>query len=588
MPIIKQLACCLLLFLGMGLPAAAQQEPADSWQTVRSNKAGTITVLWDRIEPFIYPDTQGQLIGVEYELMEGFKTYLRNHYQINLQIRWKEIEDFAQIYPRIRDARQPGLFAVSYYSITRERKKEVRFSPPYMPDLNILVTNSQVPTFTTTGAFRNRISGMHGYTQPGTTMETDLKKLRENYYPSLPISYNTKDDYAILSQVSEQTGSFAYVPVSIYVVALQRGYKIKRQRLFDIHREGFAAIYPKNSDWEDPVNEYFNSAECKFFVNSLIRKYLGPEVAPIILEVSVPQNDSGSTADIDLLTKEREIVTQRLTAAAVELQQQHSFRNMVLLILGCLAIFAVLLYGRFRTKQRMNRLLKQRNQLISAQNAQIEHMNHMLKLKVLQTRMNPHFLFNSLNSIQYFIIANDRKVSLQYIKRFSSFLRKLIRFGDEVQITVQDEAALLKEYLWLEQTRFPEQLDYEVVAEPPALSMQVLPLLTHGLAESVLYNDIINRYEKGTVIITFRASGNDLSVTVTGNATGALRTDVPGTADTPEAEHAATLTERIRLFNKQQKRKIRFTREVAGNTINACIEIPQPLFNPPAIAQPET
>ncbi|SDC40638.1 histidine kinase [Niabella drilacis] len=588
MPLIKQLACCLLLFLCVGIPASAQQESADSWQTVRTRQAGTITVLWDRIEPFIYPDARGRLMGVEYELMEGFKTFLKNHYQVNLEIRWKEIGNFAQIYPRIRDTKQAGLFAVSYYSITDERKKEVRFSPPYMPDLNILVTNSQEPTFATTGEFRSRITGMHGYTQPGTTMETDLKKIRENYYPSLPISYNTKDDYAILGQVSGQTGAFAYVPVSIYVVALQKGYKIKRQRLFDIHREGFAAIYPKNSDWEEPVSEYFNSAECKFFVNSLIRKYLGPEVAPVILEVSVPQDDSGHTADIDLLTKEREIVTQRLTDAAVELQQQQSIRNMTLLLLGCLVLFAVLLYGRVRIKQRMNRLLKQRNQLISVQNTQIEQMNHMLKLKVLQTRMNPHFLFNSLNSIQYFIVANDRKVSLQYIKRFSSFLRKLIRFGDEVQITVQDEAALLKEYLWLEQTRFPGQLDYEVTTDASAVAMQVLPLLTHSLVEKVLYNEIISHYEKGTISIIFRASDSGLSVTVNGKGAGAPRTPIPGSEDTTGRADEDTLIKRVRLFNKQQKQKILLTREAAGNTVTARIEIPQPLFDHPELAQPET
>ncbi|WP_018628626.1 histidine kinase [Niabella aurantiaca] len=588
MPFIKQLALCLLLFLCMGGPAKAQREGADSWHTTLARKSGTITVLWDRIEPFIYPDARGKLIGVEYELMEGFKTFLKNHYQVDLKIRWQEIEDFAQIYPQVRDARRPGLFAVSYYSITEERKKEVRFSPPYMPDLNILVTNNQVPTFTTTGEFRNRITAMHGYTQPGTTMETDLKKIRQAYYPSLPISYNTKDDYAILGQVSENKASFAYVPVSIYVVALQKGYKIKRQRLFDIHREGFAAIYPKNSDWGMPVDEYFNSAECKFFVNSLIRKYLGPEVAHIILEVSVPQDDSGSAADIDLLTKEREIVTQRLTHSAVELQKQQSLRNMTLLLLACLIIFAALLYGRFRTKQRMNRALKQRNQLISAQNAQIENMNHMLKLKVLQTRMNPHFLFNSLNSIQYFIVADDRKVSLQYINRFSSFLRKLIRFGDEVLITVKDEAALLKEYLWLEQTRFPDQLEYEIIVEEPAASLQVLPLLTHGLVEKVLYNGVINRYKKGKISVFFRFAGNQLTVTVTGKGQGAPRTSAHGQTGYSGMDTEDTLAKRIRLFNKQQKRKILLIREEGDHILTTRIEIPQPLFEHPEALDLET
>ncbi|MBZ4187490.1 histidine kinase [Niabella beijingensis] len=589
MPLTKQFIGCLLLLCTASV-SLAQQEAADSWHKVAIQKSGTITVLWDEIEPFIYHDNRGGLIGVEYELMEGFKTFLKNHYQINLEIRWKEIQDFAAIYPNIRDTRQPGIFALSYYSITDERKKEVRFSPPYMPDLNILVTNSQVPTFTNAAEFKKQIREMHGFTQPGTTMETDLRTLQQQYFPSLPVTYNTKDDYAILSQVSDNKSAFAYVPLSIYVVALQKGYKIKRQRLFDVHREGFAAIYPKNSDWEPPINEYFNSAECKFFVNSLIRKHLGPEVAHVILEVSAFQDTTGNTADIELLTKEREIVTQRLTDAAVELQQQQSFRNMILLLLAFLVVLAVLLYGRFRTKHRLNGILQQRNQLISTQNAQIESMNQMLKLKVLQTRMNPHFLFNSLNSIQYFIIANDRKVSLQYIKRFSSFLRKLIRFGDEVLITADDEAALLREYLWLEQTRFPDRLEYTITVDENAGTLQVLPLLTHGIVEKMLYGAIIRQYEKWKIAITFRLSADQLKVTVTGSGSGKAPS-APQTEETmaagPSGEEA-TVMRRIRLFNKQRKQKILLTREHSNNTYTYSLGIPQPLFANTATIDLET
>ena len=571
----------LLVFLIAASPAYSRHFPADSWKTVSSQKAGTITVLWNEIEPFIYRNKNGSLIGVEYELIEGFKSFLLSHYKIDLQINWKELEKFDQIYPQVKNSVQPGLFAVSYYSITSERKSEVKFSPPYMPDLNVLVTNNSVPLFTTSEQLTKSITSMHGFTQPGTTMEMDMNKIRQAYYPKLPITYNRKDDYAILEQVASNASSFAYVPVSIYVVALQRGMKVKRQRLFDVHREGFAAIYPVNSDWTGPIEEFFNSFECRSLVASLIRKYLGEEVAPIILEVSAPRNIGEQPDDIELLTKEREIVTQRLMNQAAEFEKQRSLHKMVLLLLACLIIVAALLYGRFRIKNKLNQKLQQRNRLISNQNVQIENMNHMLKLKVLQARMNPHFLFNSLNSIQYFIIRNDKKISLEYISRFSAFLRKLIRYGDELMITAADEAALLKEYLWLEQTRFPGRFEYVIEISEDSRALNILPLLTHGLVEKALYASILNLEptSKGMLSISFQNSEDKLVAIIKSN--GISRSDAEilrNKKGLQEADPEETLNKRIQLYNQQGKDPIAIHYKEEDHVNESRMEIPQPLF----------
>ncbi|MCF3110503.1 histidine kinase [Niabella sp. CC-SYL272] len=574
---IKRLLTGLLLILFTGAAASAQSK-ADSWESVSGQGKGTITVLWDEIEPFIYRTKEGTLIGVEYELMEGLKTFLKKHYNVQLEINWKEVSAFEDIYPLIRDAARPGIFAVSYYSITEARKKDVRFSPPYMPDLNVLVTNNQVPVFESRADFRTQVKSLHGYTQRGTTMETDLRQLQTQYFPALPVSYDT-DDYAILKRVSQTPGSMAYVPVAIYVVALQRGYKIKRQRLFDVHREGFAAIYPKNSDWEAPVTAYFNSEECHTLVASLIRKYLGEEVAAIILGVSAADDDQDSSDDIGLLTKEREIVTHRLMDAAVELERQQWYRNMTLLLLGCSVVFILLLYTRFRTKQRLNSALKQRNQLISAQNAQIDQMNRRLQLKVLQTRMNPHFLFNSLNAIQYFVMGGDNRLTLQYIKRFSGFLRKLIQFGDETVITLADEIALLKAYLWLEQSRFPDLLEYEVTATNADPNQQLLPLLTHAIVEKQLYKRLLDHGIPGKLQVQFNPGTDVLTVVITVAITGNA---VPGEADVDEStsDERNSLYERIRLFNRNSKRKISVITEEHATLSTTIITVPQPLFEP--------
>ncbi len=102
---------------------------------------------------------------------------------------------------------------------------------------------------------------------------------------------------------------------------------------------------------------------------------------------------------------------------AVEVQKHRSFRNIMLVLFVSVILLALLLYNRFQTKQKLNEQLRIKNE-------QIEQMNQLLKLKILQARMNPHFCSTPLNSIQYFITGDDKKASLQYIGRFRPFCER--------------------------------------------------------------------------------------------------------------------------------------------------------------------
>jgi LytS/YehU family sensor histidine kinase len=285
--------------------------------------------------------------------------------------------------------------------------------------------------------------------------------------------------------------------------------------------------------------------------------------------------------NLELVSLEKEIVTKRLVDTATEVQRQRNIRNMVLVIGAFLLLVAVLLYSRFRTRQRMNMKLEQRNQLISRQNETIEQMNQLLKLKVLQARMNPHFLFNSLNSIQYFITLDDKKSSLQYINRFAAFLRKVIHFGDELSISIQNEAELLQEYLWLEHTRFPDQFEYEIHVPSSIQQKQILPLLTHGLVEAALYKGVLNLATgvKGKIVIDFEEVDDRLLVKVSDNGMSRTKSQELEKKKGLGNGEEDMVSRRINLFNRQGQHKIKFKMDVVGEFNEACLEIPQPLFN---------
>ncbi len=574
---------CFSVLLCLACSIAAGQftvPPTSGFREARKTGKATISVLWYDIEPFIYRDGKGGIMGVEYELMEGFKGFVKQKYNLDLSINWVDAGSFEPIYPYIKESGEKGLFGLSFYSITEERKKEVKFSPPYMPDLNVLVTNNSMPAYETDSAFIRDLSRLQGFTMKATTMEEDLERLKNRFYPRLPIS-NEVDDYEVLRQIALYQNSFGYVPVSIYVVALQRGIKIKRQRVLATRREGFAAIYTKASDWDEPVTAYFNSPQCRVLTAGLIRKYLGEEVAEIIANVSTQDTLSGRPSDIELLTKEREIVTRRLIDTALDAERSRTQRNIFLVIGVAVLLIAAVTFSRFRTKSRLNRILRQRNAVIAEQKEKMQELNRQLNMKILQSKLNPHFLFNSLNAIQYHIGADDKKGALQYINRFAQFLRKVLQSSDEILIAAGSEAAMAEQYLWLEHHRFPDRFDYKVTVQDGAADCQTPPLLSHSLLREALYTNILNsqKEERRYLQIEFLVAGAALVIRVTDNGMDhSTARELNKQKETGETE-SSILEHRLAAINASAVNKVEKTYILKDEHNITEITLPQPLFH---------
>jgi len=571
----------IAIFLISNVLADAQTCTDDSWQTVRTRGYGTVTALWDEIEPFIYTGKDNRLLGVEFEIMEGFQAYIKKQYNADLRVEWKKAGSFDSIYYKVKNGQGCGLFGWSYYSITAERMKDVDFSPTYMPDVNVLVTNNREPMYATAQEFTARLREMTAYTQPNTTMAEDVTLLKNNFYKGLPV-VNVAMDYDVLKEIEANERSFGYVPLSIYIVALQKGIKVKRQLVLATNRQGFAAVMPKGSDWKPLIDEYFSSPDFRQKAGNTVAKYLGSRVKDLVFDTMHAGHDGEEDGKLDLVSLEKEIVTRRLMDTAVEAQQHRSYRNIMLIILVSVALLAAVLYSRFRTKQKLNRQLRAHNEEIIRQRDQINEMNKMLQLKILQSRLNPHFLFNSLNSIQYFVMGDDKSATLTYMNRFSSFLRKIIEYGDSLSVDAEKEAGLLEEYLWLEQYRFRDRFRYAIRLDKNCGDSAVLPLISLSLVEDALYKGMLNlpEGETGQLDVSFERSNGTLKVSVTDN--GLPRSSAKA-IDQRKGLVSGTgniLERRLQLFNKQSKKKIyQRLRELSDpQTTIAELEIPQPLF----------
>lgn len=135
------------------------------------------------------------------------------------------------------------------------------------------------------------------------------------------------------------------------------------------------------------------------------------------------------------------------------------------------------------------------------------------RLKALKLQLNPHFFFNSLNSVRA-LIANDPERAQQMITRLARLLRSTLQVDDVKTVPLEDELATARTYLELEKVRFEDRLTYHFDVRPPALERRVPFLLVQTLVENSIKHGIAQRQDGGTVTVKARiVSFNDGTLT---------------------------------------------------------------------------
>jgi two-component system, LytTR family, sensor histidine kinase AlgZ len=160
-------------------------------------------------------------------------------------------------------------------------------------------------------------------------------------------------------------------------------------------------------------------------------------------------------------------------------------------------------------------------QLQAAQEAsRREHVAKVLareaELKALKAQINPHFLFNCLNSISALTSADPLQARDMCI-RLSDFLRNTLRLGEKVSIPFSDEIALVRTYLEVEQVRFGPRLHVEQYIQPECDACVVPPLLLQPLVENAIKHGIAGLVEGGYIRIEGKCAAGTLSVAVQNN-----------------------------------------------------------------------
>lgn len=141
------------------------------------------------------------------------------------------------------------------------------------------------------------------------------------------------------------------------------------------------------------------------------------------------------------------------------------------------------------------------------------------ELRLLQEQINPHFLYNTLDTIVWLIEGNHSDKAVDMVVSLSEFFRLVLSHGKEY-ITIQEEELHIRSYLEIQQVRYHDILDYEINIDPTVYQYQILKLTLQPLVENSLYHGIKYKRAPGKIVVTGWMEGDFICFTVEDNGVG--------------------------------------------------------------------
>jgi anti-sigma regulatory factor (Ser/Thr protein kinase) len=241
-----------------------------------------------------------------------------------------------------------------------------------------------------------------------------------------------------------------------------------------------------------------------------------------------------------------------------------------------LAIAGIVVLFVRRYKKRFEKELE-RNRL--------QNKIYELEIKAMKAQMNPHFIFNSLNSIQQFILEKDDQNAYNYLSKFSLLVRKILETNNKESIALNDEVEILKGYLEIEDLRFSNAFDWKIIKDPKlsANKITIPHMMIQPFVENAIWHGLLHKKGDKKLTIEFSYIDEDkLTCIIEDN--GAGRNAIKKEAVTTKQSLAIDLIkQRLELLSKMKRAKytlfIKDKKEPNGDNAGTLVELTLPILN---------
>ncbi len=237
----------LFFFLFITNIALAQKYTGDSWATVTSKGSGTLGVVYYPQPGLIYEEG-GKIKGVCTEILNDFVAYVQTKHGKKITVQYLGAEKVYSDFLKVCQT-TPDILGVTNVTITEERKKLMKFTPPFLSNKETLITHKNAPTIENIKSLGTDLKGYTAVALTGSVHVKYIDQLKRDYLPSLTIT-NGPSGGEILKQISADPKLFTILDFTEYVDATRKGLPVKWQNVPIGDLQELAFVMSKQTDWD--------------------------------------------------------------------------------------------------------------------------------------------------------------------------------------------------------------------------------------------------------------------------------------------------------------------------------------------------
>ncbi|HEX5152708.1 MAG TPA: histidine kinase [Parafilimonas sp.] len=333
-------------------------------------------------------------------------------------------------------------------------------------------------------------------------------------------SADTGRQISVLADIAKTYAAMKYYEEALQyareclIVSSQTGNKTVMKSAYEVYREIYEGL--GNAD-----SALFYHKQFVTLKDSLDdAKYQRQHLRKLAL-YKVESKAEEQQARINLLNTDNQLKQRQLKEEAF--MKKILIACLVVLILLSVIIMRNIVLKRRNEKLRLENVLKEQQLLSERKEAELQKQTSELEMQALRAQMNPHFIFNCLNSINRFILKNETEPASDYLTKFSRLIRMVLNNSKHKYITLNEELDCLELYIQMEQLRFKNSFNYKIKCSADIDMEETLvpPLLIQPFAENAIWHGLMQKESgEGNLAILLQQKNEILECTITDNGVG--------------------------------------------------------------------
>jgi len=263
------------------------------------------------------------------------------------------------------------------------------------------------------------------------------------------------------------------------------------------YKTALVEIYTNYSEYNELIGNYKEALKYQKKQTTITSQLQNSKTTKYVNDLIAKYDSERKTSQIKDLAKQNEITQLKLSKN----------KTYIIISLIFLLLIASLLYFFYR----QNALNKEKRILT-------------LEQDFLRSQMNPHFLFNALNSIKHYIISNEQKSAIHYLNKFSKLIRKTLESSTVKEVSLEEELSIMDLYLNIENIRFSNEIDFQFKVDEEHLDIakiKVPPLVLQPFLENALWHGLSSKKGDKKIDVEVSKELEDfVSIKITDNGIG--------------------------------------------------------------------